>query len=136
MRNLLVTSLRCHAAKENVQWREDSKQENENDENNHGRLPAKEVSSVHDVRCGLTIDRHVASTCELDISLVPGQKFLDEYPARIMESQGLQPKCYTNCWEWSGRCWGAVGPAAPGADSAGSQASRGEDVRSGAGGGP
>ena len=75
-------------------------------------------------------------TCELDITLVPGQKFLEEYLARIMESQELRPKCYTNYWEAGpGVAAGAVGPAARGADSAGSQPSNGEHVRSGAGGG-
>ncbi len=47
----------------------------------------------------LTIDQHAVLTCELDVTVVPGQKFLEEYPARIMESQGLQPKCCTNYWE-------------------------------------
>jgi len=74
-------------------------------------------------------------TCELNITLVPCQKFLDEYPARIMESQGLQPKCCTNYWEAGPvAAGGAVVSPARGADNAASQASHGEDDRSGAGG--
>ncbi len=51
-----------------------------------------------------------------------------------MESQELQPKCYTNYWEAGpGVAGRAVGSAARGVDSAGSQASHGEEVSSGAG---